>query len=360
MPSGDAFGGFGLTSGGPGPGPGPQSTTAAPSGGEYAFRGPGELDLTGAPGPEVDRVKAAREEAEAKDKALWEKERAAEKAKVDSAQLTQKLQDLVLFQRRCEANLPDVTDRAEAAEREVAALRARVDQMAAAVEQASRGVDSGNARAGSAEAEMQQLTRRMDELRAEQASIASGDGSTSQAALQAELQTMRARVSEAEAALQPHRVDHAALPEILRRVAEAHDGVLRRAQDLGVKPPSPPPSLAATLGAGGGGLPADLPTWGEWADLEDEGFETVQLAWGSWAREHQAKPVPPPAAKPPALASDFAVATPAPAPAPAPQTGGGFGDFGQSPPQGFGGDFNAATPQQQQPAASGDGGWSNF
>ena len=33
---------------------------------------------------------------------------------------------------------------------------------AAAVEQASRGVDSGNARAGSAEAEMQQLTRRMD------------------------------------------------------------------------------------------------------------------------------------------------------------------------------------------------------
>jgi len=101
----------------------------------YTFRGPADLDLSGTSGPEVDRLKSAREDAEASDKQLYAKEQISMQAKVDSATLSQKLQELVLFQRRCDANLVEAADRAERAEREVNELRQRVEQVTAAVEQ---------------------------------------------------------------------------------------------------------------------------------------------------------------------------------------------------------------------------------
>ena len=99
----------------------------------YSFRGPADLDLSGTTGPEVDRLKSARVDAEASDRQLYEKEQISTQAKVDSATLSQKLQELVLFQRRCDANLVEAADRAERAEREVNELRQRVEQVTAAV-----------------------------------------------------------------------------------------------------------------------------------------------------------------------------------------------------------------------------------
>ena len=46
-------------------------------------------------------------------------------------------------------------------------------------------------------------------------------------------------------------------------------------------------------GASGNQVPK-LPTWRDWSDLEDEGFDTVKLAWGSWAREKTSSTPPPP------------------------------------------------------------------
>jgi hypothetical protein len=268
---------------------------------------------------------------------------------VNTAHLTQKLQELVLFRRKCEASLSEAADRAERAERDVGDLRKRVSGATSAVEQATSALEASTSRTATAEAERNQLSFRLEELCAEQTSLASGGGSAHDA-LKAEVQLMRAQVAEAAAALGPHREEaaaaarqrmqlemtlselrisaegasadtqshrsriaglerevaaaasgvtvggdegaRAALPSALQRIAVAHDAALRRAYELGVKPPQPPISLIAALGGGGGGgggsgsgLPADLPTWGDWADLDDEGFETVQLAWGSWGKE---------------------------------------------------------------------------
>jgi hypothetical protein len=68
----------------------------------------------------------------------------------------------------------------------------------------------------------------------------------------------------------------------------------------------------------------DPSTWGDWTDLEDEGFETVQLAWGTWGREDKPprQPPPPPPLQQlhnsgaPASPTMMGMSTPAPAPAP--------------------------------------------
>ena len=95
-------------------GGGPAHHSRTPSGGgagggDYGYRGPGEsFDVSGVGGSEAERLESARAEAEAADRSLWEKERASSQAKVNTANLTQKLQELVLFRRRCEASLSEV------------------------------------------------------------------------------------------------------------------------------------------------------------------------------------------------------------------------------------------------------------
>lgn len=309
--------------------------------GDFVFRGPGGFDIGSMTGPDAERVKSAYAEAEVADRELWEKELASSQAKANTVNLTQKLQELVLFRRRCEASLSEATDRAERAERDVDSLRKRVSDATSAVEKATAMLEASTSRTATAEVERSQLAARLEELLAEQASVTSGGGST-YVALQAELQSLRAQVSDAEGALAPHReqaaaaarqrmqlemklselrmsaegaaadasaqrtriaqlereiamtssgtndgseeAERAMFPSALQRIALAHDAALRRASELGIQPPPPPPSLVVAL-RGGGGLPVDLPTWGDWDDLEDEGFDTVQLAWGSWARE---------------------------------------------------------------------------
>ena len=119
-----------------------------PSEVEYAFRGP-DIGFDSAavdPTPEMRRLQTARDDAAAADKELWEKERVSAQAKAASTNLTQKLQDLVLFQRRCEASLADAADRAARAEREVEDLRGRVNAANAAVEQATSTLEASTSR----------------------------------------------------------------------------------------------------------------------------------------------------------------------------------------------------------------------
>ena len=242
----------------------------------YTFRGPADLDLSGTSGPEVDRLKSARADAEASDKQLYAKEQISMQAKVDSATLSQKLQELVLFQRRCDANLVEAADRAERAEREVNELRQRVEQVTAAVEQVSGDLDGSNSRTAIAEAEKAKLLQRLQQLQAEQANLASGGVSHAQAALESDLQALRAQVAAAEAALGPH-LDASRRASQQRMQLEAKLSELRLYAE----------------GASGNQVPK-LPTWRDWSDLEDEGFDTVKLAWGSWAREKTSSTPPPP------------------------------------------------------------------
>ena len=380
----------------PAPAPAPPSMGGAhsrkPSEVEYAFRGP-EIGFDPAavgPTPEMRRLQSAREDAEAADKELWEKERVSAQAKAASANLTQKLQDLVLFQRRCEASLADAADRAARAEREVEDLRGRVNAANAAVEQATSTLEASTSRAANAEQERNQLTMRLEELRAEQMSLASGGGGAAHDSTQAELQSLRAQVAEAESALGPHRqqaqaaaqqrmqlemklselrmsaasadadagsqrsqiarlerdvaaavaglagggeeAERVALPGVLQRVAAAHDDALRRAALLGVKPPPPPPTLAAALGVGVSAV--ELPTWSDWKELEEEGFDTVRLTWGGWAEGDKpdapqpAPPTPPPIqAAPRAAIQTSAIPEANPSPS-ASQFPGGAAPFG--------------------------------
>ena len=254
----------------------PISQTTAGTGGAveagYSFRGPADLDLSGTTGPEVDRLKSARVDAEASDRQLYEKEQISTQAKVDSATLSQKLQELVLFQRRCDANLVEAADRAERAEREVNELRQRVEQVTAAVEQVSGNLDGSNSRTANAEAEKAKLMQRLQQLQAEQANLASGGVSHAQAALESELQAMRAQVAAAEAALGPY-LDASSRASQQRMQLDAKLAELRLYAE----------------GASGNQVPK-LPTWRDWTDLEDEGFDAVKLAWGSWAREKASNP----------------------------------------------------------------------
>ena len=175
---------------------------------------------------------------------------------MDSATLSQKLQELVLFQRRCDANLVEAADRAERAEREVNELRQRVEQVTAAVEQVSGNLDGSNSRTANAEAEKAKLMQRLQQLQAEQANLASGGVSHAQAALESELQAMRAQVAAAEAALGPYL-----------------DASSRASQQR--------MQLDAKL--------AELRLYAEGAS-GNEGFDAVKLAWGSWAREKASNP----------------------------------------------------------------------
>ncbi len=252
------------------------SQTTAGTGGAveagYSFRGPADLDLSGTTGPEVDRLKSARVDAEASDRQLYEKEQISTQAKVDSATLSQKLQELVLFQRRCDANLVEAADRADRAEREVNELRQRVEQVTAAVEQVSGNLDGSNSRTANAEAEKAKLMQRLQQLQAEQANLVSGGVSHAQAALESELQAMRAQVAAAEAALGPY-LDASSRASQQRMQLDAKLAELRLYAE----------------GASGNQVPK-LPTWRDWTDLEDEGFDAVKLAWGSWAREKASNP----------------------------------------------------------------------
>ena len=96
--------------GGGGPAHHSRTPSGGGGGGEYGYRGPGEsFDVSGVGGSDAERLNSARAEAEAADRSLWEKERASSQAKVNTANLTQKLQELVLFRRRCEASLSEVS-----------------------------------------------------------------------------------------------------------------------------------------------------------------------------------------------------------------------------------------------------------
>lgn len=192
---------------------------------EYAFRGP-ESSEAGA-GAEADRVRAARADAEAADRQLWEQEQTLSQAKATSASLTQQLQDLVMFQRRCEANMEEAAFVARGAQEEVEALRERVATATASTEQARGALDASTSMSASAAQEKAQLEARLREI--ETAGPALATGSVPEAAVPAELLALRARVADAEQ------------------------------------------TFAAT------------PSWADWARVQDDGIDVVNLSWGGWA-----------------------------------------------------------------------------
>jgi hypothetical protein len=205
---------------------------------EYAFRGP-ESSEAGA-GAEADRVRAARADAEAADRQLWEQEQAVSQAKATSASLTQQLQDLVMFQRRCEANMEEAAFVARGAREEVEALRKRVATATASTEQARGALDASTSVSASAAQEKAQLEARLREI--ETAGPALATGSVPEAAVPAELLALRARVADAEQ------------------------------------------TFAAT------------PSWADWARVQDDGIDVVNLSWGGWAGDstsQAASPAPP-------------------------------------------------------------------
>jgi len=205
---------------------------------EYAFRGP-ESSEVGA-GAEADRVRAARADAEAADRQLWEQEQAVSQAKATSASLTQQLQDLVMFQRRCEANMEEAAFVARGAQEEVEALRKRVATATASTEQARGALDASTSMSASAAQEKAQLEARLREI--ETAGPALATGSVPEAAVPAELLALRARVADAEQ------------------------------------------TFAAT------------PSWADWARVQDDGIDVVNLSWGGWAGDstsQAASPAPP-------------------------------------------------------------------
>ena len=194
---------------------------------EYAFRGP-ESSEAGA-GAEADRVRAARADAEAADRQLWEQEQTLSQAKATSASLTQQLQDLVMFQRRCEANMEEAAFVARGAREEVEALRERVATATASMEQARGALDASTSTSVSAAQEKAQLEARLREI--ETAGPALATGSVPEAAVPAELLALRARVADAEQ------------------------------------------TFAAT------------PSWADWARVQDDGIDVVNLSWGGWGGE---------------------------------------------------------------------------
>ena len=156
---------------------------------EYAFRGP-ESSEAGA-GAEADRVRAARADAEAADRQLWEQEQAVSQAKATSASLTQQLQDLVMFQRRCEANMEEAAFVARSAQEEVEALRKRVAAATASMEQARGALDASTSVSATAAQEKAQLEARLREIQTAGPALATG--SVPEAAIPAELLALRAQ-----------------------------------------------------------------------------------------------------------------------------------------------------------------------
>ena len=205
---------------------------------EYAFRGPASSEL--GVGADANRVRAARADAEAADRQLWEQEQAVSQAKATSASLTQQLQDLVMFQRRCEANMEEAAFVARGAQEEVEALRKRVATATASTEQARGALDASTSMSASAAQEKAQLEARLREI--ETAGPALATGSVPEAAVPAELLALRARVADAEQ------------------------------------------TFAAT------------PSWADWARVQDDGIDVVNLSWGGWAGDstsQAASPAPP-------------------------------------------------------------------
>ena len=218
----------------PDPAPVPVMTAQASGisgGSEYAFRGPQTLVAVGG-GAEADRVRAARADAEAADRVLWERETAATLAKSQSASLTQQLQELVLFQRRCEAKTEEAAFVARGAEREVAELRQRVASATTSMEHARSQLEASTSLSGDAAQEKFRLETRLREISI--AGPALANGSATEASLPAELRELRARVAEATHAF------------------------------------------------------AALPSWADWTTVEDEGIDSVQLSWGTWGRDDAA------------------------------------------------------------------------
>jgi chromosome segregation ATPase len=184
-------------------------------------------------------VRAARADAEAADRQLWEQEHAVSQAKATSASLTQQLQDLVMFQRRCEANMEEAAFVARSAQEEVEALRKRVAAATASMEQARGALDASTSVSASAAQEKAQLEARLREIQTAGPVLATG--SVPETAIPAELLALRARVADAEQ------------------------------------------TFAAT------------PSWADWARVQDDGIDTVNLSWGGWAGDStpQAASVPP-------------------------------------------------------------------
>ena len=136
-----------------------------------------------------------------------------------------------------------------------------------------------------------QLEMKLSELRMSAASADADAGSQ-----RSQIARLERDVASAVAGLAGggEEAERVALPGVLQRVAASHDDALRRAALLGVKPPPPPPTLAAALGVGVAAV--ELPTWSDWKELEEEGFDTVRLTWGGWAegdKPDAPQPAPP-------------------------------------------------------------------
>ena len=215
----------------------PTEALGISGGPEYQFRGPQTTDVVGG-GAEADRLRAAQADAEAADKALWEQENAATQAKANSVSLTQQLQELVMFQRRCEANMEEAAFVARGAEQEVAQLRKRVEFAKMSAEQARSSLDALTSLSSDAPQEKVRLEARLREISTARPALA--DGSASEASLPAELQDLRTRVAQAEQKF------------------------------------------------------AALPSWADWTQVEDEGIDAVQLSWGTWGRDDAAPSSIPP------------------------------------------------------------------
>ena len=216
----------------------PDTRVPESSGAEYAFRGP--VSSEAAEGAEADRVRTARTDAEAADRQLWENEQAASQAKATSASLTQQLQDLVMFQRRCEASMEEAAFVARGAQEEVEALRKRVATATASMEQARGALHASTSLSVSAAHEKAQLEARLREIQTTGPALATG--SVPEAAVPAELLALRARVADAEQ------------------------------------------TFAAT------------PSWADWARVQDDGIDAVNLSWGGWGGDstpQASAPAPP-------------------------------------------------------------------
>ena len=129
---------------------------------------------------------------------------------------------------------------ARGAQEEVEALRKRVATAAASTEQARGALDASTSMSASAAQEKAQLEARLREI--ETAGPALATGSVPEAAVPAELLALRARVADAER------------------------------------------TFAAT------------PSWADWARVQDDGIDVVNLSWGGWAGDstsQAASPAPP-------------------------------------------------------------------
>ena len=133
---------------------------------------------------------------------------------------------------------------ARGAQEEVEALRKRVATATASTEQARGALDASTSMSASAAQEKAQLEARLREI--ETAGPALATGSVPEAAVPAELLALRARVADAEQTLEQ--------------------------------------TFAAT------------PSWADWARVQDDGIDVVNLSWGGWAGDstsQAASPAPP-------------------------------------------------------------------